>query len=243
MIVKRHNKGWEIFFHRAHALLAMKLALSLDDKYWKAPEFRAEGLSGITEHDDGQQEWIYSKHLNEANAPLDYRDEDRNDLTQAEKVVNNALHKSTFIALMVSRHCHELYKDLDTKKTRQFIDDQKALRKKLRQHLQMKKKTVNDAYDYLRWCDELSLLLCQGDIPGEGRKIDIGRLPDAGMVSVSLSENNTYRLHPWCFRDQEVTFTVEYFVVEQLTFRNDKELKNSFDLAAPLVQKFTFVKD
>lgn len=242
MIVKRHQKGWEIYFHRAHALLAMKLGMQLKKELWKADGFLAEGLSAITEHDDGQQDWVYSKHLNEANAPLDYRDEDRNDLRQAVKAVNNALHKSTFIALMVSRHCHELYKDLGTSNAENFISEQKNIRKQLRKHLNLNKKTVDAAYMYVRWCDELSLLLCQGDIPGENRKIEVRPLPEIDMVSVSRADDGTFCMHPWCFEAEEVALSVEHFIVEQLTFKNDKELKESFELTSPEVKKFVFKK-
>mgnify|MGYP000754117155 CR=1 FL=1 len=61
MIVNAVEKGWEIIYHRGHALLAAELAA-----HWRAadrPERWIETLAAIMQHDDMEREREAEDHL------------------------------------------------------------------------------------------------------------------------------------------------------------------------------------
>ena len=66
MIVNLTEEGWEVIYHRAHALLAAQIA-----GYWNTPDDTAhlvETIAAIAHHDDLEREW-QSNHLTKAGAP------------------------------------------------------------------------------------------------------------------------------------------------------------------------------
>lgn len=69
MLVNQHEKGWEIIYHRAHALLPAQLA-----GHWKktdAPARLYETIAAISHHDDLEKEWE-GKELKPVGTPLDF---------------------------------------------------------------------------------------------------------------------------------------------------------------------------
>ncbi|MGH2415309.1 MAG: DUF3891 family protein, partial [Microcystaceae cyanobacterium] len=68
MIANLTVDGWEVIYHRAHALLAAQIG-----GHWRssdAPERLYETLAAISHHDDLEKEWE-GNELTEAGAPLD----------------------------------------------------------------------------------------------------------------------------------------------------------------------------
>jgi len=69
MIVNLQTDGWEIIYHRAHALLAAQIA-----GYWdicKNSSRLYETIAAISHHDDLEKEWE-GNQLTAAGAPLDF---------------------------------------------------------------------------------------------------------------------------------------------------------------------------
>lgn len=69
MIVNATPNGWEVIYHRAHALLAAQLA-----GRWRckdAPVRLYETITAISHHDDLEKEWE-EDILTEAGAPKDF---------------------------------------------------------------------------------------------------------------------------------------------------------------------------
>lgn len=241
MIVKSDTRGWQIYFHRAHALLAMKIAMALDNTLWPLPAYWADGLSSITEHDDGQQEWSGKDHLTEAGAPLDYRNKKTIDLQQAEKAINDAKYKSSFMALMISIHCSDLHKNFSNKNVNSFLKTQNKFRNEIINHLKLKKTEVNQCYEFLRWCDELSLILCQDDVLTNSRSVEVGKLGKHGSVTIK-KENGHLILDPWCFKTEDLEINIEKFITSRLEFNSDNDLKTDLNLAKPETETFVFAK-
>ena len=59
MIVSPLDKGWKIFFHKAHALLAMAIGMNLNSKIWPLPNYWAAGIESIGEHDNNWPEYSH----------------------------------------------------------------------------------------------------------------------------------------------------------------------------------------
>jgi hypothetical protein len=71
MIVNLVENGWEIIYHRAHALLAAKIAGQWSRK--ETPVRLYETIAAISHHDDLEREWE-GNHLTEANALCPYKE-------------------------------------------------------------------------------------------------------------------------------------------------------------------------
>ena len=102
MIVNLTDDGWEIIYHRAHALLAAQIA-----GYWDTPDDTSrlvDTIAAIAHHDDLEREW-QGGHLTKAGAPLDFTvgGEDLS-VPPLYEHVENALYRGRWVALLVSMH-------------------------------------------------------------------------------------------------------------------------------------------
>ncbi|WP_080057929.1 DUF3891 family protein [Spirosoma aerolatum] len=230
MIVTSKDFGWEVIHQQAHGLLAFQLAL-----HWvpdKRPINWAETLVALTEHDDGQDTWEGRHHLTQAGAPLDFTIQQYS-VAQAHRMVEIALEKSRWNALMVSMHASFLYEPLrkEQSELKEFLDQQ---RKNQRDWLRMMKATTDDAqyaYAFLQWCDAFSLLLCQDKIPVDGRRLEISRGPDEVPYFVAKAPDNSLCVDPWPFDVDSFVVGVEAFQLNQLAFKNDKALYDAIQQA------------
>ncbi|WP_026968784.1 DUF3891 family protein [Algoriphagus terrigena] len=241
MIVAPVEPGWKIYFHKAHALLAMDIGLAIDHRYWPVRKYLAAGLGSIGEHDNAQPNWNGRDNLTEAGAPLDYRDRKEVNLKQASAVVRSAQYKSSFMAIMVSLHCQNLYRDSADKDVIEFLDKQRRLRNRYEVHLNLDSKAVLQSYEFLRFCDDLSLALCQDEI---SRRDEIPIEPIIGDEKISLKaeKEGSFTLRPWIFFEDELVFPVEFFRTTKRFFGSDEELKQDIALDKPLVREFVFRK-
>jgi hypothetical protein len=240
MIVTKNTEGWNIFFHRAHALLAFKIGINIQKSYWPIPRFRLDGLSAITDHDDGQPDWNKRDNLTNAGAPLDFRQPSSMALNEVNFLINRCLYKSAFMTLMVSMHCRSIYKEQKGKEIEKFMDEQEALCKSIVKHLEINLADAEGCYQVVRFCDELSLMLCQGDIPKQGRKIQLEPLPGIAENFISKDEKGILRLDQWCFETPEFAISAEYYPTEKLSYRSDKELISELSLGNPNFINFEF---
>ena len=71
MIVNAIAEGWEIFYHRAHALLAAQIGMHLEWQIGERPARMTETIAAISHHDDLVMEWEI-EHLGPAGTPLDF---------------------------------------------------------------------------------------------------------------------------------------------------------------------------
>lgn len=222
MIVNKTAGGCEIIFQRAHALLAGKIASEVANK-WLPQGPWLEILAAIIEHDDGQQKWSEKKFLNLTGYPEDFTAQNI-DLVQARKAVDSARYKSRWMALLISMHTSSLYASFnDHREVYQFLTDQKKLQQTLITELGLPKAQAIDAYRFLRWCDELSLLLCKDHAAKWPSKQLIGELPLGTPRYITYGDSLS--ISPWCFANEEVTFDVECYEIKKTSFNDEEELR------------------
>jgi len=241
MIVAPVEPGWEIYFHKAHALLAMDIGLAIDHRYWPVRKYLAAGLESIGEHDNAQPSWNGRDNLTEAGAPLDYRDRKEVDLKQAKAVVRSAQYKSSFMAIMVSLHCQNLYQNSTEAAVIEFLDKQRRLRSQYEAHLNLDSKAILQSYEFLRFCDDLSLTLCQNEF-SPGDEIPIAAIVGDEKIRLRTGKDGSFTLRPWVFFEDELVFPVEFFRTTKRVFASDEELKQDIALERPLVREFVFRK-
>ncbi|GAA0880834.1 hypothetical protein GCM10009119_38040 [Algoriphagus jejuensis] len=241
MIVRSFEEVWEIYFHKAHALLAMDIGLSIDHRYWPHRKYLAAGLESIGEHDNGQPRWNGKDNLTEAGAPLDYRARKQVDLRQAMSVINSAQYKSSFMAIMVSLHCDRLYNESDESAVLDFLAAQSRLREQYLRHLDLDAETVDQCYEFLRFCDDLSLALCQDEMSVQQEK-DLKPIIGERKIRCGVREDGSFMLNPWLFYEDELIFPIEYYRTTKKVFADDEELKQDIVLEKPLRKMFVFRK-
>ena len=241
MIVAEFEKCWEIYFHKAHALLAMDIGLSIDHKFWPIRKYLAAGLESIGEHDNGQPRWHQRDNLTEKGTPLDYRERTEVDLKQAKSVVNQTQYKSSFVAIMVSLHCQNLYQESTDPDVQKFLAEQKNLRDQYMIHLGTDSQKILQSYQFLRFCDDLSLALCQKEFL-QSKEIPIKPITGKEQIILRTRDDGSFILSPWIFFEEQLVFPIEYYRTSKKFFSSDDELKKDIKLESPLSREFVFRK-
>ncbi|MFD1141307.1 DUF3891 family protein [Larkinella insperata] len=235
MIVRSTDFGWELIHQQAHGLLAVKIAT-----HWSAEKRTdrwVETLVALTEHDDGQEPWEGRNHLTVAGAPKDFLI-DEYSVAQAKRMVEIALEKSRWNALMVSMHATYLYSVLEDQNTElaEFLEEQRQNQKKWIRQMELSVKEAKYAYAFLQWCDSLSLILCQDDLPQKERRLEISPGPDGIIYYVFQRTDQTLGVDPWPFDSSDFTVQIEAHQLHQLGFKDDQELYKCIQ-EAPIKEK------
>ena len=242
MIVTQTDKGWRIIHQQAHGLLAFQLALQW--RVDKRPVHWVETLVALTEHDDGQDAWEGENHLTSAGAPMDFQVLEYS-VEQVQKMIQIGLEKSRWNALMLSMHTSFLYESkrgqdegLDL-----FLDQQRNDNQpKWRRQYGATKAEAEYAYSFLQWCDALSLILCQDQVPPEQRRLEISIGPDKIPYFILQRKDGTLGIEPWPFEADTFDVHVESFQLTQLSFSSDNELYNALQDAPIEVLTWRFHK-
>lgn len=238
MIVKSKDFGWEVIHQQAHGLLALQIALC-----WR-PENRpmnwVETLLALAEHDDGQDTWEGHHHLTQVGAPLDFNIQ-LYSVAQARRMVEIGLEKSRWNALMVSMHASFLYEPMrhENKEMAAFLDQQRKNQRDWLRTLRVTRQQAQYAYDFVQWCDALSLILCQDLIPPSGRRLEISVGPDKVPYFLFEESDRSVCIEPWPFEIDSFTIGVEAFELKQLTFSNDQALYEAIQQANIIRKEWT----
>jgi hypothetical protein len=223
MIVNLQCQGWEVIYHRAHALLAAQIA-----GYWDFSQnsYRLyETIAAISHHDDLEKEWE-DDQLTAAGAPLDFTLERETAPAQLHRHVAEALYRGRWVALLTSMHLCYLNQAKASKSEdiADFLSEQHQLQAEWRDQLKVSKEEALSAYNFMRWCDRLSLILCQRQVPSAGRTLEITTGPDNQTYWIHQSEEGQYCVSPWPFTPDTFTVNVDTCHLPQLQFASNDEL-------------------
>lgn len=225
MIVNQTREGWEIIYHRAHALLAAQIASA-----WHRPdrvERVAETIAAIAQHDDLEREW-QGDHLTPAGAPLDFTLSDAAPgfVEPWRRLIEGARYRGRWVALLTSMHVSFLTapqagqdKTLDA-----FRADLDAQQKGWRKELGVTKEEAERSYAFLQWCDRLSLILCQRQLPDRERRLEISPGPDGVVYDLWQRADGVVVVEPWPFRADGLALSVDACTLQQLSFASSEEL-------------------
>ncbi|MBH8563120.1 DUF3891 family protein [Nostoc sp. CENA67] len=243
MIVNATQKGWEIIYHRAHALLAAQLA-----GQWRrqnAPARIYETIAAISHHDDLEKEWE-GNHLTEKGAPLDFTltPPGVGSIKPLADSIKNARYRGRWVTLLTSMHTSRLNegKRGQSKELDEFLDEQRQNQQRWRKELGIPKEEVDAAYAFMQWCDRLSLILCMQELPADERFLEISKGPDEQRYDIKQFADGLVTVKPWPFENDRFTVNVEACDLEQLKFENNDELTEALQKAPIKVLEWTFVK-
>lgn len=241
MIANQHEKGWEIIYHRAHALLAAQLG-----GHWKkenSPPRLYETIAAISHHDDLEREWE-GNHLTEVGTPLDFTLVKTTDTKQFRELTKNARYRGRWVAMLISMHMSFLSEGLrgQSADIDSFLDEQLEHQKQWRKELKISKKDAEDAYAFMQFCDRLSLILCNGEIPEGERALEICKGPGGTRYDVKQRSDGNLTVEPWPFDNEPFIVNVEACYLHQVTFKDNAELTEALQTAPIKILDWTFVK-
>jgi hypothetical protein len=241
MIVNLQPDGWEIIYHRAHALLAAQIA-----GCWRADKGhsrRYETIAAISHHDDLEKEWE-DDQLTVAGAPLDFTLEKQDSLPQLRRHADEALYRSRWVAMLISMHCCYLNQGQGSSDPDMaaFLDEQHQRQQRWREELQITKTEALAAYDFMRWCDRLSLILCQRQIPMGGRRLEIITDYEGHRYTIARAKTGSLQVDPWPFAADECSVSVEACYLSQLQFASNEVLNQALRKAPRKTLVWTFMR-
>jgi hypothetical protein len=241
MIVNLQSDGWEIIYHRAHALLAAQIAghWDLSKKTYRL----YETIAAIAHHDNLEKEWEENQ-LTEAGAPLDFTLEKASPLEKLRQHADDALYHGRWVALLISMHLCFLNqgKADEDDELKTFLKDQRQRQTQWRKELDVSPEAAEAAYRYLRWCDRLSLILAQRQVPVGGRQLDITHGPDDRLYRVYRLDSGHLGVTPWPFSCEKFTVAVDASYLSQLQFATNDELRAALANAPRETITWTFAK-
>ena len=244
MIVNLTKDGWETIYHRAHALLAAQLG-----GQWRradAPERFYETLAAIAHHDDLEREW-QGNQLTKTGAPLDFTlgdVEPAESLAKTKQHLEEAKYRGRWVTMMTSMHvCYlnQSNRDLSPDWS-DFLDEQLQYQAQVCEELGITKDESERAYQFMQWCDRLSLILAQRQVPEDGRALEITHGIDGQRYDLRCLENGYLTVEPWPFQDDKFTVNVEASHLSQLKFDRDCDLVTALKQAPISNLEWTFIK-
>lgn len=241
MIVNLQADGWEVIYHRAHALLAAEIA-----GYWDFGEKRPylyQTIAAISHHDDLEQEWEEDQ-LTEAGAPLDFTLERDTGLEKLRRHVEDSLYRSRWVALLTSMHLCFLSqgKSAEDPEVAAFLQEQYQYQSQWRDELGLSKEETVAAYTFMRWCDRLSLILCQRQIPAGGRQLEITNGPDGQIYTIHQLDSGHLGITPWPFTQDRCELSIEACHLSQLKFDSNDGLRRALKTAPRQILTWTLVQ-
>jgi hypothetical protein len=213
MIVNYTDKGWQIITQRSHGLLAAQICAQWQKD--KQPGRWVETLIATAEHDDVYNEFDNDDLLTESGGPKNFA------MTSfqkdyASKLIDMALTKGRYIGLLVARHLNFLHgKDPEGKKYCAELRKKEALWLK---EANTTKKEIDSSYSLLEFCDALSLLICQGLVQPEQRKVEISNGPDGVAYELSSDKDGALIVENWPFELTEFEVSFESRFLDRLAF-------------------------
>ncbi len=239
MIVNITKDGLHIIYHAAHGLLAGKIANSILEKYRPLPWF--ETLVAVTEHDDRQLDFSEKKYLSDIGVPTDFTEEKQTIyqvLKRMRRVINHADTKSSWSRLLISYHLEFLYGQLrnKSKKIDSFFSNEKEQRAIILKAYNTLEEQANKDYQFLRFCDRLSLILCKDETPELGRIIEINTSIDNLEFVIKKSNDERLIIEPWIFKQKSFELNVEERFVRATQFKSSADFEKTLIETKPTLK-------
>jgi hypothetical protein len=243
MIVNQLPDGWEAIYHRAHALLAAQLG-----GQWKrsdAPLRLYETIAAISHHDDLEKEWKGS-HLTQVGAPLDFTlGKESPEVSEGlKKHLDESRYRGRWVAMLTSMHACYLNQNKQevSEDWRSFLETQLQNQEQWQKDLEITKEEAEHAYAFMQWCDRLSLILAQRQVPEDGRALEITHGIANQRYDLRCLENGNLTVEPWSFEDNEFTVNVEACYLSELKYESNDALIDALKQAPIKILEWTFTK-
>ena len=245
MIVNKSLLGLHIIFHEAHGLLAGKIANEIAESY--RPIHWFETLIAICEHDDRQLNFAEKNYLSEIGVPLDFTEEEftvQDIMIRMQRILKSSENKSLWIKLLISYHLEFIYGDMGEKSKRitSLFKEQEQVRKIILEDYKISDKDARSYYEFLRFCDRLSLILCKDETPERGRLLEINTSIAGKTYFIKKTENEELIISPWIFSTDEFELSVEERVLRETQFTSNLKFEAVLLRSKPKIKKWKIMK-
>jgi hypothetical protein len=237
LIVNYTEEGWEIITQRCHGLLAGQICAQ-----WKISERPGrwiETLIATTEHDDVFNEFNISPLLTPTGGPIDFS-MTKFDQNACSTMIDMALTKSRFIALLFSRHITFTHGEEPLAK--KYLAGLKKLEKQWLRDAQLSLAEVEYAYSLLEFCDAFSLIICQHLVPPEKRNLEIGQGPNGRSYEIFQNEDGRLIVSPWPFEVDSFEIAYERLISASLTYTSEEDFRTALRNAKIIRQNIIISK-
>jgi hypothetical protein len=257
------DKGWWLVTHQDHARLAGAFATAWGNHLFMRPEPRAHVLAGIAMHDDGWAARDAVPQITKQGLPAAFSSELvgkysafeeivlADYLAVRERAVALVAEQDAYAALLVSMHTYNLLTERADRSTivpeqlpllDAFLERQRMLQKELQLRITASElaaedttpERIQDHFRLLQATDNLSLLACV-DYKSEATLLH--PLPlctgSHAEVKVSWTETRKFKLNPYPFAKDEMSFNFPARFVEGKEFLTAESLQQKFS-AAPV---------
>lgn len=246
MIVNKSLLGLHIILHEAHGLLAGKIANEISKVH--RPIHWFETLVAVCEHDDRQLNFKEKDYLSDLGVPMDFTEEKysvSDILERMKRVLKSAENKSLWVKLLISYHNEFIYGHMkgDSKQIFEFFKNQETERKNLLEHFAIKESQAQLYYEFLRFCDRLSLILCKDETPESNRLLEINTSIDGKTYFIKKKDDDRLMVSPWIFNQQEFVLSVEERILNKTQFKSAKAFEKALSTTMPQSKSWTLVKD
>jgi hypothetical protein len=226
MIVNYTEKGWQIILQRSHGLLAAQICA-----HWKKdnqPGRWVETLMATGEHDDANEELANPEINPGTGGPTNFKMK-AFDVGYCDRLLELAFAKGRYIGMLIARHIHFLYKEDQASKS--YCEKLKQNEDKWLAEAGATSEEIAASYELLEFCDAFSLIICQGLMQPENRKMEISSGPDGLSYELTMPEPGKLCVTPWPFEQKSFQVNYESRCIGQLTFKNAAELKKKLNAA------------
>jgi hypothetical protein len=241
MITNLLQDGWQVIYHRSHALLAAQIA-----GHWRrsdAPERLYETIAAISHHDDLEKEWE-GHELTQAGAPLDFTLDSDDSVEPLRQHIHESRYRGRWVAFLTSKHMSFLNqaKRSESQEWADFLMAQEQQQQRWLKELGISPEDGETAYQFMQWCDRFSLILAQKQVPEGGRSLEISAI-NGQRYDVRQLEGGKLTVEPWCFEAPEFTVNVEACHLTDLQFADNAALVKALQKAPIEVLEWMLVKE
>ena len=245
MIVNKSILGLHIIFHEAHGLLAGKIANEIDINY--RPINWLETLIAVCEHDDRQLNFKEKDYLSDIGVPLDFTEESssvQDVLIRMERILKAAANKSLWVKLLISYHLEFIYSQLieESLQIRKFFKDEEESRNIILKLFKVTDKEAREYYEFLRFCDRLSLILCNDEAPEANRLLEINTSINGETYFIKKIDDDKLTIDPWIFTSSEFELSVEERLLRETQFTSSRQFEKILKITIPQFKKWVIKK-
>lgn len=241
MIVNKSVLGVHIIFHEAHGLLAGKIANEIKDEF--RPIHWFETLIAICEHDDRQLNFDEKDYLSDIGVPLDFSEDSssvEDVLKRMHRILKSAFNKSQWVKLLISYHLEFIYSHLieDSTQIKDFFSKEVQTRKEVLKQFKISDKKARIYYEFLRFCDRLSLILCKDEAPDANRLLEINTSIDGKTFFIKKNENDELIITPWIFSTAKFELSIEERILKEAQFSSSNKFETALMNLQPTLKKW-----
>ncbi len=245
MIVNKSIKGIHIILHEAHGLLAGKIANEIDVKYRPINWF--ETLIAVSEHDDRQLNFKEKDYLSEIGVPLDFTEDEstvQEVLERMQRILKSSGNKSLWVKLLISYHLEFIYSSLkvESKQVGEFFLEEDKIRQEILKQFKISDKQARKYYQFLRFCDRLSLILCKDETPDCNRLLEINTSINGETFFIKKTDNDELIIEPWIFQTNKFELSVEERILNETHFKSSSQFESVLMEAKPVIKKWVIMQ-